>query len=63
MSCLLDSPCSLPKVKNGFVVFGHSTLIIRLNEMGNPFKQKMSILVRQRDVIRISAEQLDVFLR
>ena len=30
---------SLPKVKNGFVVFGNLTVILRLNKIDNPLKQ------------------------
>ena len=30
---------SLPKVKNGFVVFGNLAVILRLNKIDNPLKQ------------------------
>ena len=59
---LFPSFC-LAKVKETSVVFGYLTVVLRLNEIGNSFKQRQSILIWQRDVIRIGVEKLDVLLR
>lgn len=43
---ILQFSFSLPEVKNGFIMFGNLTVILRLNEIGDTLKQKTFILIR-----------------